>query len=112
MHSRNIVVVGGGFAGTAVMQQLAKELPAGWRAVLLSEENYMLYTPLLPEVVGGSLLPTHCVAPLRHIVKRQDYRRGVVTGSISLIDRYSTGSEWSGSFLMNILSWPEAPWPI
>ena len=80
MHSRNIVVVGGGFAGTAVMRQLAKELPAGWRAVLLSEETYMLYTPLLPEVVGGSLLPTHTVAPLRHIIKKLDYRRGVVTG--------------------------------
>jgi NADH dehydrogenase len=80
MHSRNIVVVGGGFAGAAVMQQLAQELPTGWRAVLLSEETYMLYTPLLPEVVGGSLLPTHSVAPLRHIIKKLDYRRGVVTG--------------------------------
>ncbi len=61
------------------MRQLAKNMPAGWRAILISEENYMLYTPLLPELVGGSLLPAHCVAPLRRIVKRLDYRRGIVT---------------------------------
>ena len=79
MQFRNIVIVGGGFAGTAIMRRLMPQLPEGWRAILVSEENYMLYTPLLPEVVGASLLPAHSVAPLRRIVKRSAYLRGAVT---------------------------------
>ena len=78
MKTRNVVVIGGGFAGTAGMRRLAKRLPPGWRALLISEENYMIYTPLLPEVVGGSMLPGHSVAPLRQIVDKRDYLYGRV----------------------------------
>lgn len=79
MLMRNVVVIGGGFAGTEVMRQLEKHLPSGWQAVLISEENYMIYTPLLPEVVGGAMLPGHAVAPLRRMVAKGDFRYGRVS---------------------------------
>ncbi|MGD2073971.1 MAG: NAD(P)/FAD-dependent oxidoreductase [Gammaproteobacteria bacterium] len=72
---KNIVVVGGGFAGTAAVKQLEPRLPADWQAVLVSEENYMAYTPLLPEVAGASLLPGHAVAPIRKMLRRTRYHR-------------------------------------
>lgn len=76
MH--NIVVIGGGFAGTSLVKQLERELPVNWQPVLISEENCITYTPLLPEVVGGSLLPGHAVAPIRKMLGRSQYLRGRV----------------------------------
>ena len=79
MTSRNIVIVGGGFGGTAAIRRLEKRLPDGWRAVLINEETFMTFTPLLPEVVSGSLFPSHSVSPLRRIVDKTDYLQGCVT---------------------------------
>ena len=61
---RNIVIVGGGFAGIELARRLERRLPSGWQATLLSQDNFVTYNPLLPEVVGASVLPGHVVAPL------------------------------------------------
>jgi NADH dehydrogenase len=55
-----VLVLGGGFAGAYV----AKELGARG-ATIVSKENFMLYTPLLPEAASGTLEPRHAVVPLR-----------------------------------------------
>lgn len=70
MNTKNIVIVGGGFAGARLAQRLAARLPESWRVTLLSRENFITYNPLLPEVVGASLLPGHVIAPLRQLSKR------------------------------------------
>jgi NADH dehydrogenase len=77
MADRNIVVVGGGFAGTALTKYLHRRLPPGWGVILLSEENYVTYTPLLAEVAGASLLPGHAVAPIRQLSDAEFYRARV-----------------------------------
>ncbi|MBV8531073.1 MAG: NAD(P)/FAD-dependent oxidoreductase [Candidatus Eremiobacteraeota bacterium] len=61
-----IVIVGGGFAGTAVARRLERRLrPAEAEIVLLSRENYTLFTPMLPEVTSGELEVRHVVTPVR-----------------------------------------------
>jgi len=75
---QTIAVIGGGFAGTAAVRRLERELPADCEVVLFSAENFMIYTPLLPEVVGASLLPGHAVAPLRQMLGRARYYRAQV----------------------------------
>jgi NADH dehydrogenase len=75
---KNIVVIGGGFAGTTLAQRLEWRLPADWQLTLISDENFMVYTPLLPEVVGASLLPGHAVAPVRRMVRHAQYYRARV----------------------------------
>ena len=55
-----VLVVGGGFAGAYVARELGKR-----GATMVSRENFMLYTPLLPEAASGTLEPRHCVVPLR-----------------------------------------------
>ena len=70
MSAKRIVIVGGGFAGITLASKLERKLPMDWQIDLLSQENYITYNPLLPEVVGASLLPGHVVAPLRQMVKR------------------------------------------
>ncbi len=54
------LVLGGGFAGGYVARLLGS---AG--ATIVSLENFMLYTPMLPEAASGTLEPRHVVVPLR-----------------------------------------------
>jgi NADH dehydrogenase len=54
------LVVGGGFAGSYVARLLGKR-----GATIVSPENFMLFTPLLPEAASGTLEPRHVVVPLR-----------------------------------------------
>ena len=65
----NVVILGGGFAGTMLAQRLVRKLPDGYRVGLLSKDNFITYSPLLPEVVGASILPGHVVAPIRQMAK-------------------------------------------
>ena len=55
-----VLVVGGGFAGSYVARLLGKG-----GATIVSPENFMLYTPMLPEAASGTLEPRHVVVPLR-----------------------------------------------
>jgi NADH dehydrogenase len=83
---RHIVIVGGGFAGIELARRLERRLPSGWQATLLSQDNFVTYNPLLPEVVGASVLPGHVVAPLRQMVKRARVRM-VTVSEIDLAEK-------------------------
>ncbi len=83
---RHIVIVGGGFAGIELARRLERRLPSGWQATLLSQDNFVTYNPLLPEVVGASVLPGHVVAPLRQMVKRARVRM-VTVSDIDLVEK-------------------------
>jgi NADH dehydrogenase len=54
------LVLGGGFAGGYVARLLGSR-----GATIVSPENFMLYTPMLPEAASGTLEPRHTVVPLR-----------------------------------------------
>ena len=55
-------MVGGGFAGAYVARLL------GQRGVtIVNPDNFMVYTPLLPEAAAGTLEPRHVVVPLRQM---------------------------------------------
>jgi len=54
------LVLGGGFAGAYVARLLGER-----GATIVSAENFMLYTPILPEAASGTLEPRHVVVPLR-----------------------------------------------
>ncbi len=65
------MIVGGGFAGLAVAQRLERTLrPGEAEIVLLSRENFTLFTPMLPEVTSGELEVRHVVTPIRTQVRR------------------------------------------
>jgi NADH:ubiquinone reductase (H+-translocating) len=67
---RNIVIVGGGFAGTTLARELDRSLPAGHELLLISEESYSTFHPMLPEAVGASIFPEQVVAPIRQMLRR------------------------------------------
>jgi NADH dehydrogenase len=55
-----VLILGGGFAGAYVARLLGSR-----GASIVSRENFMLYTPMLPEAASGTLEPRHTVVPLR-----------------------------------------------
>jgi NADH dehydrogenase len=76
-----VVILGGGFAGMTTAENLESEFGAD-RSVsltLVSEGNALLFTPMLAEVAGGSLEPSHISSPLRTSLRRTDVIRGQVT---------------------------------
>src|SRR3954453_18956155 len=78
----NVVIAGGGFGGLYAARRLERRLPRhSARIVLISDVNYLLYTPLLPGAASGTLEPRHVVVPLREELDWTDIRLGGVTGA-------------------------------
>jgi len=78
----NVVIAGGGFGGFYAARTLERVLPAqSARVTLVSEDNFMLYTPLLPGAAAGTLEPRHVVVPLREELRRTELRIGKVIGA-------------------------------
>jgi NADH:ubiquinone reductase (H+-translocating) len=79
-----IVVLGGGFGGIEAMRVLERTL--GGRAdvelLLISDNNYLLFTPLLPQVASSLVEPRHIIQPIRDIrgSRRFRFRRDRVEG--------------------------------
>jgi NADH dehydrogenase len=77
----NVVVAGGGFGGFYAARRLERVLPhQSARVTLVSEVNFLLYTPLLPGAASGTLEPRHVVVPLREELHRTNIRLAKVTG--------------------------------
>jgi NADH dehydrogenase len=75
-----ILILGGGFAGMKAAECLEDELrqnPAV-SISLVSETNALLFTPMLAEVAGSSLEPSHISTPLRTTLHRTEFIRGRV----------------------------------
>jgi len=70
LDSKHIVILGAGFAGTALARALERQLPDSFNITLISRDNYITYNPLLAEVVGSSILSSHVVAPVRQMLNR------------------------------------------
>src|SRR3954468_20230046 len=78
----NIVIAGGGFGGFYAARRLERGMPRqSARITLVSDVNFLLYTPLLPGAASGTLEPRHVVIPLREELKDTDIRLGHVTGA-------------------------------
>ncbi len=81
---KRFLVLGGGFAGTAVAQELARLLhgEANGEITLIDADNYLLFTPMLTEAAGGAVEPRHIVSPMRSLSQRVTF----VQGEIKSID--------------------------
>ncbi len=74
-HARGgTLVLGGGFAGSYVARLLGQR-----GATIVSLENFMLFTPMLPEAASGTLEPRHVVVPLRLMCPHAELLLGRLT---------------------------------
>jgi NADH dehydrogenase len=78
----DIVIAGGGFGGYYAARTLEKRLPPhSARVTLVSDVNFLLFTPLLPGAAAGTLEPRHVVVPLREQLTTTDLWLGRVSGA-------------------------------
>jgi NADH dehydrogenase len=79
-QKKRIVILGGGFAGMKTAECLEHELRSNSPAMitLISETNALLFTPMLAEVAGSTLEPSHISTPLRSSLHRTEFIRGRV----------------------------------
>lgn len=80
---KRIVILGGGFAGMTTAIGLEHEL---WgnpsvSVTLVSDQNSLLFTPMLAEIAGGSLEASHISTPLRSSLHRTEFVRGRVAAA-------------------------------
>jgi NADH:ubiquinone reductase (H+-translocating) len=78
----NVVIAGGGFGGLQAARRLERRLPRhSARITLVTDQNFLLYTPLLPGAASGALEPRHVVVPLREELDWADLRVARVLGA-------------------------------
>src|ERR1700719_3324518 len=68
---KQILILGGGFAGVYAARYLEKMLrPEEASITLINRENYWVYQPMLPEIISGSIGLTNVVSPIRRLCPR------------------------------------------
>lgn len=77
----DVAIIGGGFAGVYCGKALMKALSSNdqTRVAIISDENYMVFQPMLAEVAGSSIQPLHVINPIRSLVKGASIFRGQVS---------------------------------
>ena len=76
----NVLILGGGFGGLYAARKLERTLPPhAAKVTIVTDVNFMLYTPLLPGAAAGTLEPRHVVVPLREHLDRTELVLGRVT---------------------------------
>ncbi len=72
---KRIVILGGGYGGINVLKQLQETFQSNTTVSisLVSQDNFFLHTPLLPEMATGMLASRHIATPIRSFCKRARY---------------------------------------
>jgi NADH dehydrogenase len=75
-----IVIVGGGFAGVSAARRFQRLALRGSPVdvTLISDSNFLLFTPMLAEVASSALEPSHISAPIRASVAHTRFRHAVI----------------------------------
>ncbi|MBI4278027.1 MAG: NAD(P)/FAD-dependent oxidoreductase [Armatimonadetes bacterium] len=75
--TRRVVILGGGFGGVSAAHRLeqlfARDLSV--EITLVSQSNYLLFTPMLAEVASSGLEAQHISTPVRAALPRTRFRR-------------------------------------
>lgn len=69
-----VVVAGGGFAGAAVARALGDRA----EVTVVSQDNFLLFTPMLAEAAVGDVDPRHIVTPIRQLAPHAQLIQGTV----------------------------------
>jgi NADH dehydrogenase len=79
-NKKKIVILGGGFAGVECARQLESYFgnSSEIELVMISEDNFLLFTPMLPQVASGMIETRNIVMPIRAICKKTKFYEGKI----------------------------------
>jgi len=92
LHSnKHVVILGSGFAGIEVLKKLQKKFHKNKNIeiTLVSKDNFLLFTPMLPEVASGMIETRHIITPVRSFCKKAKFYEASVE-SIDLVNKQVT----------------------
>src|SRR5574340_1585600 len=69
-----ILILGGGFAGSNVLREIQKKFKGNDAEItLVSQDNFFLFTPMLPEISSGMLHASDITNPIRLFCKTANF---------------------------------------
>ena len=76
---KKILILGGGFGGMHVLKELQEKMDdKNISITIVSEKNYFLFTPMLPEVASGMLNPRDITMPIRELCSNAKFYQASV----------------------------------
>src|SRR5260370_11668125 len=90
--THRVVIVGAGFAGFNAARELVQLVGATTEVVGINSTDYFLYLPLMPQVAGGLVEPTHIRASLPRRLRRTRF----VLGTVNHVDARQKVVGWAG----------------
>ena len=107
-NKKKIVILGGGFAGVECARQLESEFgdDPEIELVMVSEDNFLLFTPMLPQVASGMIETRHIVLPIRTICEKTKFYEGRIKNIDpfgKLVNLWGTGDKRSISIHYDFL---------
>ena len=77
---KKILILGGGYAGVNVLKRIQNyfESDVDVSISLVSDSNFFLHTPMLPEMATGTIEPRHIATPIRKFCKRARFYQAKV----------------------------------
>ena len=74
-NMKRILILGGGFGGTAVLRRLQDRFQRDVTVdiAMVSKDNYLLFTPMLHEIASGMIETRHIVTPIRAFCNRSRF---------------------------------------
>jgi len=88
---KKILILGGGFAGINVLKDTQKmfQKDVNIEISIVNQDNFFLFTPMLPEVASGMIHPSDISIPIRKFCKRAKFYQATVS-SIDLEQKLVT----------------------
>ncbi len=76
--TKKILILGSGFAAVECARQLESKFRKDpeIELVMIGEDNFLLFTPMLPQVASGMIETRHIVFPIRTICKKTKFYEG------------------------------------
>jgi NADH dehydrogenase len=78
---KKILILGGGFGGINVLKSIQNKFKnePNVRISLVSQDNYFLYTPMLPQVSSGLIHPSDITIPIRTLCKQAEFYQATIS---------------------------------
>ena len=75
---KRILILGGGFGGIFCARRLEKINKKFFDVELISNNNYFIFQPLLPEVASGTISAADAVTPIRQMLPNIKFRKAEI----------------------------------